>query len=80
MLPLTWVLESDVLPASHDALRRAIRENGGQIVNWEDDWLTGGELPSLNDSPVVFHGAQRGHKGATHLSGAQRGAQRGHPP
>jgi hypothetical protein len=57
MPALTWILESDVFPASHQPLRAAIAQQGGKILDWQDNWLTDGGLPALTDGPVVFHGS-----------------------
>src|SRR5437899_11843370 len=57
MAPLTWVLESDVFPASHRPLRDAIREAGETIIDWHDEWLTNGNRPTFDGTRAVFHGS-----------------------
>ena len=54
---ITWVLESQVFPATHSPLREAITRAGHRIVDWQDDWWAEGNWPGLADSSVVFHGS-----------------------
>ena len=54
---VTWVLESDVFPVSHEPLRNLIQGAGHPIVEWSDSWWDDGLPPRLTDSPVVFHGS-----------------------
>ncbi|MEM6782361.1 MAG: ATP-grasp domain-containing protein [Bacteroidota bacterium] len=53
---LTWVLEAEVFPASHAAMRDAVVARGHEVVLWTDEWVWGARWPRL-DGPVVFHGS-----------------------
>lgn len=57
MATVTWVLESDVFPQSDAGLRRAIRDAGHIVVDWDDSWWSDGLPPSLGKSATVFHGS-----------------------
>lgn len=57
MAAVTWVLESDVFPHSHEGLRGAIRHAGHTVVEWDDSWWSGGFPSSLGKSATVFHGS-----------------------
>jgi hypothetical protein len=50
-------LESDVSPQSDAGLRRAIRDAGHIVVDWDDLWWSDGLPPSLGKSVTVFHGS-----------------------
>ncbi|MEM8558121.1 MAG: ATP-grasp domain-containing protein [Bacteroidota bacterium] len=53
---LTWVLEAEVFPASHAAMRDAVVAQGHEVVRWTDAWVWDARWPRL-DGPVVFHGS-----------------------
>ncbi|MEM7246942.1 MAG: ATP-grasp domain-containing protein [Acidobacteriota bacterium] len=53
---LTWVLEPDVLVASHEALAAAARAAGHEVLTWSDDWARDDCWPR-RDGPVLFHGS-----------------------
>lgn len=55
--PVTWVLEAEVFPESHAAMRDAVLAARHQVVLWRDDWLRSGRWPSLSQGAVVFHGS-----------------------
>ena len=55
--PVTWVLEAEVFPETHTAMRDAVLAAQHQVVLWKDEWLQGERWPSLNDRAVVFHGS-----------------------
>lgn len=57
MTPVTWILESDVFPNSHAALRQAIVDAGLRTIDSNDDgWLH--EPPEFEPgTPIVFHGS-----------------------
>lgn len=57
MTTVTWVLESDVFPHSDAELRRAVRDAGHVVVDWDDSWWSGGVPPHLGKSVTVFHGS-----------------------
>lgn len=54
---VTWVLEAEVFPESHAAMRDAVLAADQEVVLWRDDWLQSGRWPSLSDRAVVFHGS-----------------------
>lgn len=57
MALVTWILESDVFPNSHDALRRAIVDAGHRIIDSSDEWWLH-EPPEFEPgTPIVFHGS-----------------------
>ena len=56
-MSVTWVLESQVFPATHPPLREAIARAGHAIVDWQDDWWSERNWPRFTDSPTVFHGS-----------------------
>lgn len=55
--PVTWVLEAEVFPETHTAMRDAVLAAHHQVLLWKDDWLHRGRWPSLDDRAVVFHGS-----------------------
>ena len=57
MPKVTWVLEADVFPESHEAMRAAVADAGGEVVLWQDEWWITGRWPRLPDGSVVFHGS-----------------------
>jgi hypothetical protein len=57
MTPVTWVLEPDVFPGSHESMRRAVLAAGCKAVNWNDAWLNEAHRPDLGGDSVVFHGS-----------------------
>jgi hypothetical protein len=57
MAKVTWVLESEVFPKSHQPLREAICEAGHQIVDWSDAWWQDGIPSRCGSGPIVFHGS-----------------------
>ena len=57
MALVAWILESDVFPNSHDALREAIMDAGHRIIDSSDDWWLH-EPPEFEPgTPIVFHGS-----------------------
>jgi hypothetical protein len=42
--PVTWVLEAEVFPETHTAMRDAVLAAQHQVVLWKDDWLQGETL------------------------------------
>jgi len=42
MSTITWVLESDVFPETHDSLRHAIRDRRYALIDWNDEWWSDG--------------------------------------
>ena len=54
---VTWLLEAEVFPDSHVAMRDAVLAAHHEAVLWRDDWLRSGRWPPLNDRAVVFHGS-----------------------
>jgi hypothetical protein len=57
MTRVTWVLESDVFPESHQPIRRAIQDRGHRLIDWSDDWWHDGLPRHVPTSAVVFHGS-----------------------
>ena len=57
MLALTWVLEAEVFPESHEAMRSAVLEAGHDVILWNDEWFVTGRWPRLPDRTVIFHGS-----------------------
>jgi hypothetical protein len=57
MSTMTWVLEPEVFPESHDAMRAAALDPGCEVVLWQDEWWVSGRWPRLPDRRVVFHGS-----------------------
>jgi hypothetical protein len=57
MQSVTWVLESDVFPESHAAVRDAIRDRGHRLIDWSDDWWYDGVPSRIPTSAVLFHGS-----------------------
>lgn len=53
----TWVLEHDVFPDADQALAAAVREAGGQVLAWSDEWWATGRWPKHLGEPTVFHGS-----------------------
>lgn len=57
MASVTWILELDVFPNSHDRLRKAIVASGHRIVESRDEWWLH-EPPEFDrETPIVFHGS-----------------------
>lgn len=56
-VPVTWVLEADVFPSTHEAMREAIVAAGHDVLLWQDEWLSDGRWPALEGRAVVFHGS-----------------------
>ena len=54
---VTWVLESQVFPASHPKLREAILGAGHRIIDWQDEWWLEGSWPQPGNTPTIFHGS-----------------------
>jgi ATP-grasp domain, R2K clade family 3 len=54
---ITWVLEAEVFPESHDAMRAAALEAGHEVLVWQDEWWMTGRWPRLSDQSVIFHGS-----------------------
>lgn len=57
MSTVTWVLESEVFPKSHQPLRGAIRRAGHQLVDWSDTWWQDGIPSRIGDGSTLFHGS-----------------------
>lgn len=57
MALVTWILESDVFPNSHNALRRAIVDAGHRIIDSSDDWWLHEPPEFESGAPIVFHGS-----------------------
>jgi hypothetical protein len=57
MSTVTWVLESEVFPKSHQSLRDAICTAGHQVVDWSDTWWQDGIPRRVGGGPTVFHGS-----------------------
>jgi hypothetical protein len=57
LAPVTWVIESAVMPNSHPQLKRAITELNQRLVGRDDDWWVTGAWPSQIRGPIVFHGS-----------------------
>ena len=57
MSPVTWVLESDVFPNSHQAVRDAVRAAGCRLVDWDDAWWQDGIPPGVGKDATLFHGS-----------------------
>ncbi len=55
--PVTWVLETEVFPSSHKAMREAVRNAGHQVLRWKDTWLEKTSWPEPPTPAVVFHGS-----------------------
>lgn len=57
MSTITWVLESDVFPETHELLRKAIGDRGHALIDWNDQWWSDGIPTNVPTSQVVFHGS-----------------------
>ena len=57
MPDVTWVLEPDIFPETHQPIRKAIRDRGHRLVEWSDAWWSDGVPSRLPTSSVVFHGS-----------------------
>ena len=57
MNEVTWVLEPDIFPHSHEPVRAAIRARGHHLVDWSDEWWSGGVPARVPRSRVLFHGS-----------------------
>ena len=57
MTVVTWVLEPDIFPETHDPIRNAIRDRGHRLVDWSDAWWSDGVPPRVPKTSVVFHGS-----------------------
>ena len=57
MLNVTWVLEPDIFPETHEPIRNAIRDRGLRLVDWSDAWWSDGVPTRVPKSSVVFHGS-----------------------
>lgn len=57
MLEVTWVLEPDIFPETHEPIRNAIRDRGHRLVEWSDAWWSDGVPSRVPKSSVVFHGS-----------------------
>jgi hypothetical protein len=55
--PIAWVLEAEVFPESHGAIRDAVMNAGHEAILWKDEWWGTGRWPKLTGSIVVFHGS-----------------------
>ena len=54
---VTWVLEPDIFPETHEPLRTAIRNRGHCLVDWSDAWWSDGVPSRVPSACVVFHGS-----------------------
>lgn len=57
MSDVTWVLEPDIFPETHEPIRNAIRDRGHRLVEWSDAWWSDGVPTRVPNSSVVFHGS-----------------------
>lgn len=57
MPDVTWVLEPDIFPETHEPIRNAIRDRGHRLVDWSDAWWSEGVPPRVLKTSVVFHGS-----------------------
>ena len=57
MSAVTWVLEAEAFPESHEAMRAAVLGAGHELVLWKDEWWVTGRWPRLADQSVIFHGS-----------------------
>lgn len=57
MTDVTWVLEPDIFPETHEPIRKAIRDRGHRLVEWSDEWWSDGVPSRVPSSSVVFHGS-----------------------
>lgn len=57
MKQITWVLESNVFPETHQALHASVCRNGHVLVDWSDTWWADGFPLNLSTNPIVFHGS-----------------------
>jgi hypothetical protein len=54
---VTWVLEAEVFPHSHNLMREAVRVAGHEMVLWEDEWWASCNWPKLHGRTVIFQGS-----------------------
>lgn len=54
---LTWVLEGEVFPHSHEAMRAAVVAAGHEVMAWKDAWLEEDRWPRLSTDRALFHGS-----------------------
>ncbi len=57
MPDVTWVLEPDIFPETHEPIRKAIRDQGHGLIDWSDTWWADGIPSRVPHSSVVFHGS-----------------------
>ena len=57
MSELSWVLEAEMFPESHAAMRDAVLAAGFEVVSWTDEWWVTGRWPRFPEMRVVFHGS-----------------------
>lgn len=57
MPDVTWVLEPNIFPDTHEPIRKAIRDRGHRLIDWSDAWWSDGVPESVPKSNVVFHGS-----------------------
>lgn len=57
MSDVTWVLEPDIFPETHEPIRNSIRDRGHRLVEWSDAWWCDGVPTRVPQSSVVFHGS-----------------------
>jgi hypothetical protein len=55
MLSLTWMLEAEMFPDSHERMSDAVTSAGFAIAHWNDEWWVNGRWPRVDR--VVFHGS-----------------------
>jgi hypothetical protein len=57
MSDITWVLEPDIFPETHEPIRNTIRDRGHRLVEWSDAWWSDGVPSRVPKACVVFHGS-----------------------
>lgn len=55
MASLTWMLEADMFPESHDRMSAAVSKAGFAVAMWNDEWWLNGRWPRTDR--VIFHGS-----------------------
>jgi hypothetical protein len=55
MVGLTWMIEAEMFPESHQRLTDAVSRAGCAVATWNDEWWINGRWPRLDR--VVFHGS-----------------------
>lgn len=57
MSTITWALESDAFPETHESLRNAVCDRGHVLIDWNDEWWSDGFPANVPTSRIVFHGS-----------------------